>query len=116
LNVDCDYWQVALLAPAPASDAVQVRVPVHVRLAIGPVPQQGSPPAPQGSQVDVPPPPPVVRHTSNALEHVPPAPPQQASPEAPQAVQVPVLLLPAPVHSVPEAVQVLLLAVLPQHA
>ena len=71
----CDYSHLALLVPPPppASGAVHLRVPVQVRFAIVPVPQQYSPAPPQDSHKALLP---LPRHTCSP-EHVPPVPPQQ---------------------------------------
>ena len=69
---------------------MQVNPPLHVRFAMGPVPQQSSPLAPHDSQDVVPPMPPVARQTNVADEQVPapPKPPaQHAWPKPPHGSQ-----------------------------
>lgn len=56
--LDSAYWQVRCVCvpgPPPPSDAVAVQVSPVLQVAFGPLPQQGSPAAPQAVQVAVPP-------------------------------------------------------------
>jgi len=94
------YWQTRGVPAPPPSGRAQFRPVLQVRSPS--TTQQGSPAAPQATQVSGSPPLPCWQ-TRVAAAQLPFS--QQVSFSAPQAVQMPVLLFVSPVHSVPTAVQ-----------